>query len=463
MSARHGWLLAACACFGCIDPTPERQWSYEEFTAELGVLLCRESLHCSDPAKASYGTLERCARLMGRYRLGWALKELQTGDVVFHPEATAQCLDWIARQRTQCRDAADPWYWSRLASPCLAVFQGARQVGEPCDGDSDCATLVCFVEGNCGKGRCHPVAKEGEACPPFDRCGAGMHCGTDRKCHAYHRPSEGQVCDAPWECQTGLICRTGKCRQPSGPGDWCESWWSPLPVCGKGLICDESSTLSVCVAPPALGGDCSAWQPCGWGLVCDGGVCLRPAKDGEVCTKARATCTGLDRACLPAAAGVERCVPLPDVGEPCAPKTWATSEGRRCQVDLYCNPTHSVCQKQTGRGQPCGAEAECAFGTDCIAGQCVEGRAVGDPCDPDASWSCDLATWCNQGKCAAKLGGGGACGNTPEACAAGLVCLQGKCTIGASLNSPCVVNADCALGLVCKALTCQQDPCKAAQ
>ncbi len=460
MSRVAGCVAVLGFCAGCIEVRTPGAWTYAAFTAELGLLACREDRGCGTGFGTAFSSAASCERLLGRQFLGWQWQDLQRGDIAFQPAATASCIDWIDSQRTSCVGAYAPENWSKLASPCLDVFVGQRQVGQPCGTHAHCATLVCLAQGPCQQRRCQPARSEGQVCPAMDGCGRGMHCGADGTCHAYHRPNRGEKCDTDWECAAGLTCMNATCVALRGPGDTCTTWANVQPRCGKGLICDGTQTPNRCSVPAARGGDCGPLHPCASGLVCDASVCQKPAADGEKCSKTRANCTGIDRTCIADSDGSAHCAPLPDIGQACAPKAATTAAGRRCQVDLYCDPATVSCRKQTGHGQPCAGSGECRDGMACRAGQCGDGLAVGDGCDPQRAAACGPGLWCKQGHCAALLAGGGLCGGEGSACAPGLVCSQGVCVLGGGINAMCQSTSQCAHGLVCSALTCQEDPCK---
>lgn len=158
--------------------------------------------------------------------------------------------------------------------------------------DSDAASAVCTAEVPLG-GACENGID--------DVCGDNASCrpdGASNVCRAYKE--QGEACDA-----TRDVCRTGECTNGvcdaqylRSVGEFCTadancasakcstesstclprvelpagSACADLPAdtaCAAGLVCDEDSDPSICVAPTAHSGD-----PCGRDADCIGGACL---------------------------------------------------------------------------------------------------------------------------------------------------------------------------------------------
>lgn len=121
---------------------------------------------------------------------------------------------------------------------CVGVFHRGASTGQPCDYDSDCAT----VDGL----RC--IVKPGvpNACAIPEEVGGGENC-------------EG----------TGAVCIDGQYCSPD---------------------------VGACLAAPKQTDDCGPTVPCAEGLICSGGdtdgFCLAKKKAGEACASAEECATG---------------------------------------------------------------------------------------------------------------------------------------------------------------------------
>ena len=214
-----------------------------------------------------------------------------------------------------------------------------------------------------------------------DSCGAEL--GVAATCTGDESCVEG-VCVA---CQPD-------CTQNSCGDDGCDG---SCGTCPAGLVCGDGQ----CVAPLAQCGECSTTAPCALGFTCrswdlggTGGFCV-PTCDGGACP-AGFTCDAASGDCLP------------EITRSCADGLVAVNDG--------CGQALGVCE-------------ECAPGSHCADGYCVE------TCVPD----------CTDKVCGAD-GCAGSCGD----CDAGQVCDAGQCTSPGSECDPCTTTDGCGEDLTCR-------------
>ena len=220
---------------------------------------------------------------------------------------------------------------------------------------------------------------------------------------------QGDLCDDPLGCQSGLYCQRLSSSAP----------------CGS------------CAPDPGLGGPCGPGAfgaPCGAGL-CDGAACQVAVGQGDQCYAQGAVCDpGLS-----CQTGI--CNQPAGVGASCG----ADSD---CQDGLFCDPSALVC---TPRGQPflsCDAGV-CGFGLACVApdggGPTCLPLAAGGPClsGSDGGLCLEGEACGPDGGCRAEPGPGEACDGQLPCLAGG--CVQGRCQ-PLTAGQPCRQDLDCASG-----------------
>jgi hypothetical protein len=207
----------------------------------------------------------------------------------------------------------------------------------------------------------------------FGTVGDGGACGTDGQCLS-------------GKCQTDSTTGCGKCIEPLGAGQTCQS----TSDCQSGLTCVVTATnptASTCVAPAASGKPCSNTSPvtpCQSGLLCVSGTCTAPLAAGSACDPKASQCD--------AASGY-----------------WCTPVGTRCVPVLY-----------AAAGQPCGYDSTTGDLTACSGGG--GGGLLG------ACMNIDKTT--GKGTCAGAAADGAPCDNTNGPfCMPPALCLNGACTV----------------------------------
>lgn len=132
----------------------------------------------------------------------------------------------------------------------------------PCERDSQCGPGKC-IEGDCYYG-----------CQSDAQCGSGDRCAVEsgsRIC--LPDPNPPVVCTRSAQCEAGLICLNGSCRQACEATEDCSN---VLDRCGSGVCVPDRRPLGECV----LNSECAE------GLVCLDGACVAACQeegDAGVC------------------------------------------------------------------------------------------------------------------------------------------------------------------------------------
>ena len=188
--------------------------------------------------------------------------------------------------------------------------------------------------------------------------------------------------------------------------------------CADGNDCDTSMACpGVCVAPPAVGGDCSQLS-CAAGLLCV--YDFSTASFSATCMAALAS------------------------GAACDPQVSA------CGAGLHCDPSTRTCL-------PLKTSGSCTSTSDCVPGDACGGAPIGKAttCRPAAlegatctpgNGDCALGLSCNLGSCAAWPGIDGVCGFINNEV---VLCTAGFCAGDLSAGTPGVCTATLALGAAC--------------
>jgi hypothetical protein len=255
-----------------------------------------------------------------------------------------------------------------LAANLACETPGARQVGQPCNYDSQCETLACSVGQPGGCGLCTA------ALGPTDDCvSAQGRCPLD------------DVCDL-----LGTRHCVAVALAAHGPGQGAS--------CGPSNLCADPFVCYVAGAD-AQAGSC---QP----SPADGTPCMRLILSNGV-----AACYPFDT-CQDI--GGQQCVARVPLGQPCN----VVPNGDPCIIGGYCDildaGTAGICQSNRAAGQPCAVEI--LPGGDRSLGGCMSGICAGDtcapvppaplgindPCDADAG-PCVFGLSCKNGRCQASV------------------------------------------------------------
>ena len=175
-------------------------------------------------------------------------------------------------------------------------------------------------------------------------------------------------------------------------------------------------------------------------------------------------CT-LDEACVSGACDAPACAPSTCCAGVCEERVTALPLGAACDAthacvdDITCGEA-GRCEPRALAGEPCRAEAACAFGLACIgatelqAGTCRALPAIGEPCPYGRC--AEVGATCAQGTCA-PLGLGGAPCTSGAACSPFLHCdlATRACADLPGLGARCAGAGRCAGEAWCDGTTCQ--------
>lgn len=261
---------------------------------------------------------------------------------------------------------------------CGRVFGGGVKQGQPCTIDLECADGLFCSGGPESCGVC------------VDRAGAGGPCWSDSSCEASTRCVDGNctpVLNAGAPCfGKESLCSSSTFCPIVPPG-------IPFPPEYQGLITCQNIARAGATCEPLFG---FIQVPCATGLTClatDGGhLCFDPAGEGEACDAMGRT--------APTCAG----------------------QG----VRTYCDAVSHLCTtiRVVGSGEACGSSAVCNEASQCVNGTCAERPREGDACTSSGTEDPCFESHCVDGNCRAPGLAGSSC---DEGCAAGLVCVDGRC------------------------------------
>ncbi len=249
-------------------------------------------------------------------------------------------------------------------------------------GTSSCAPYVCNALGTACRTECtenaHCVADHyclNKACVP--KKGNGAPCGDAGECISSFCVT-GVCCNAPCGgvCQSCVeVGKVGTCSQAANGTD-------PSKQCGPCKVCNGAGACSIVPAGADPKDDCAATlvSTCSTVGTCDGSgncalwgagmFCKDPACEGHLKMQA-SQCDGLG-VCL-AGSSVD-CSPYNcnPAGTDC--RTFCIQHAD-CVAGYYCNPEHK-CVPLMDVGEPCAGDAECQSGF-CVDGYCCDGPCGG--------------------------------------------------------------------------------------
>jgi hypothetical protein len=324
--------------------------------------------------------------------------------------AIEACREFFATS-TDCNAANDN------DSPCNRLFVAARETGDPCTDNRECA------DGLCGQ---NPVNDCGV-------CAVGEPCFEDNQC------SGGEACDFV----------TGRCIEPAALGQPCNSDGG----CAGEAVCNFATGDGVCSAPVPDGGAC-ALGPCRRNSECSiNNTCRALPVAGQACNlECAGELTCLNQVCVVVQQGRNE-------GDACTvqdPSSCSTNQtGLFCSTAGTCSPVIVV-----EIGDPCDNTARFCRGSQfarlsaCIQGTCVAGIGVGDVCEiPDFGpvTPCIANSECRNEECVPLPVLGETCEGQ---CADGIGCIEGTCTRVVGLNERCGADAQCGNG-TCVGSTCR--------
>jgi hypothetical protein len=355
-------------------------------------------------------------------------------------------LDALCGPETDCGPSGGVCQLGLCAAACAGGC-GAGRVCSAAGGEGVCLVdctageacpehLACAPLWHGGKRGCVPPSQTFAACasseleaPPV--CGSDgftVQCPSGGRCAAHSTCLPNNQCECepgyvPWNCQSGGSCASASCAFPN--------WWC-LPV-GIPGACAAAGTWAPgawrCtdgrVLAPRCGTDCeTACREEGWACEPTRQTCLEPR--ASRCTLTT-TGTGF-------------------VGTACVPATGAGLAGAPCTRDAGASPAFDDC----AAGHVCSMLGEpgvltchrfCAHSSECGGGACMR---ISDRVPPDGVCvsQCELFSPCRDGR---------TCGVLRDV--DDRVVSQCREQVPAAVvDTPCVLQSDCADGLMCQTL-----------
>lgn len=336
---------------------PER--SMEEIIEEIVIknraLICRSLFQCPEYnlgrlgfGSEDFANEQACAQVQEENKFSFYKDEVEAawqGRKVLSRDRAESCLADINSQL----DVSPCDHRITIRSPCLSIFDGAIEVGEPClRGDCQSKFARCEFEeggeqcfGTCQispSSKCSQITcEENEVClvredvaacvkriPIGEPCDRGDICGLEGELADCLVQPEQSVCTKIWTVPEG-----GRC----GESDM---------VCQRALDCIEG----ICTRPePTLiayeqGDNCDD-VPCAPGLRCDLEVatCEPYATEGMMCRTSLDCANGL-KCSDSTGSGEYVCTPRRDLGQSC--KVNSDCKNGNC-IDDTCAPEPESC------------------------------------------------------------------------------------------------------------------------
>ena len=188
-------------------------------------------------------------------------------------------------------------------------------------------------------------------------------------CNFRGRRGDGTGCADNWQCTSGICSRgkgvnCGACSRELGMNAPCGD-----NDCGATLECSDNK---ICQIPSAVGGPCSAAQPCKAGAFCNGAQCAAQVEMANGACQVNAACAGhKGLACVQ-----QRCTPIRFVasGQACG-GGGELANSILCQGSSECSIQQGnagTCSMVAADGAACGGAAgtSCLAPADCISGFC---------------------------------------------------------------------------------------------
>lgn len=336
------------------------------------------------------------------------------------------------------------------------VYAALGGQGSPCTSATTCTSgLVCEgVSGSTAKICTQDCTGAGQPCPTGFACQAstsGFAC----------LPQVGAADHCAF-CSRGQDCSTGICARDESQGlTWCTSSCTQTAQCPAGNTCQTTASGGLCVPDAPCPGQCSSASDCPVGYLCQSGMCFPTGNAGDRCEVSAFCKTAANGPCSvcvtepssPSIAFCRSCCQGNSNGGFCQGCQLTTCTAPQTCIGLT-NNQDGVCLA-TGtlpsECEPC-ASGNCAAGLVCVAGRC---HGSCNPSNPGSCTACfNLGN--GSGACACPnevVHEGEPCGviagNQIAVCQAGLTCTgspQALCRAQCNAQDP----NSCPSGQVCQ-------------
>jgi hypothetical protein len=395
---------------------------------------------------------------------------------------------------------------SRNFCPATCASDSNCVAGDYCDSTQHCVVKTpnggtCSAVNQCASGNCVDGFCCNTACAEgCDVCAKSLGASADGACTPSPAGTPGAPLCTPYLCDGAQKACPPACASDAScvAGDFCNGSHQCVPkqtigssctgtdqcssgFCADGVCCNTACTdqCAACntAAQPGICGPAAPGSPVGLRAACAtdatlcGGQCdgatTACAYPGQASLCGMQSCQGNDNLPAPTCNGLGACQPSAAVH--CVPYVCGAGGClTQCGADLDCTAGNfcgnGVCQPLRTPGATCGRAGECTT-AECASGLCCDTACQGacSQCDaPGHQGTCTPlaahATPAN-GDCAPLLCDGVSescpllCASSAE-CAAGYVCLSGRCEPAKPQGDACSAASDCGSGFCIDGVCC---------
>jgi hypothetical protein len=251
---------------------------------QYAAAYCKQLQSCFAFALTSvYGTESNCET-----RLAIACNAAGTAPSTANtPAAIASCATAAAAASCSAE------YQDQVPAACSGA-RGSLATGAACLDGAQCKSGFCPKVGACGT--CAVAPSAGGACVN-GACPAGLKCNGSAVCAT--PATAGATCKASADCESDLVCASGKCTTPAKSDAACSFDGSTAPECDSiaGLFCNTSTKRCEPFKSATTGAACGLDTTTGSFTLCDSasycqtvdatkatGKCVARVADGAACT-----------------------------------------------------------------------------------------------------------------------------------------------------------------------------------
>lgn len=168
---------------------------------------------------------------------------------------------------------------------CTPSLEFGLEPGSSCERYGQCVEGYYCLENPDGSNTCQEEHTVGETCIDFTDCGPGLHCDSDTKICTLS-PGVDEPC-AAFSCAIGLTCNAQQiCELQAQLGESCTTVppFNERGNCAFEYECfcqDAECATGRCFTRRYAGQPCNDGEgQCGFGLACEGGLCVETGTQG---------------------------------------------------------------------------------------------------------------------------------------------------------------------------------------